>query len=164
MFIRFVTTGGTIDKIYFDALSQFEVGDSPIETILTDGLVAFDFDVVSLFRKDSLEMTDEDRALTLHVGSDDAFRLWVDGELIGRSDAGRGVAPDQDSVRVTVPPGQHDLLFKVVNYGGAHGFAFALLALQSAVFFGHSAYRLYLDPWAIVLASGLLAIRAKGEG
>ena len=44
------------------------------------------------------------------------------------------------------------------------GFAFALLALQSAVFFGHSAYRLYLDPWAIVLASGWLAVRAKGEG
>ncbi len=61
MFIRFITTGGTIDKIYFDALSQFEVGDSQVEYILTEGLAAFDFDVVSLFRKDSLEFTDDDR-------------------------------------------------------------------------------------------------------
>jgi L-asparaginase len=61
MFIRFITTGGTIDKIYFDALSQFEVGDSPIDTILGEGLVSFDYDVRSLFRKDSLELTDEDR-------------------------------------------------------------------------------------------------------
>ena len=30
-----------------------------------------------------------------------------------------------------------------------------LLALQSAAFFGHSAYRVYLDPLLIVLASSL---------
>jgi L-asparaginase len=73
MFIRFVTTGGTIDKIYFDALSQFEVGDSPIEAVLTDGLVSFDYDIVSMFRKDSLEMTDEDRAaLCEYIEGDDA--------------------------------------------------------------------------------------------
>jgi L-asparaginase len=78
MFIRFVTTGGTIDKIYFDELSQFEVGDSPIDTILTDGLVSFDYDVVSLFRKDSLEMTDEDRAaLRDYVAGDDAERYVI---------------------------------------------------------------------------------------
>ena len=61
MFIRFITTGGTIDKVYFDALSQFEVGDSPVTAILTDGLVSFDYDVVPMFRKDSLELTDADR-------------------------------------------------------------------------------------------------------
>ena len=78
MFIRFITTGGTIDKIYFDELSQFEVGDSPIDTILTDGLVSFDYDVVSLFRKDSLEMTDEDRAaLRDYVAGDDAERYVI---------------------------------------------------------------------------------------
>lgn len=62
MFIRFITTGGTIDKVYFDALSQYEVGDSPIRQILTDGLVDIDFDIVALLQKDSLEMTDADRA------------------------------------------------------------------------------------------------------
>jgi L-asparaginase len=78
MFIRFITTGGTIDKIYFDALSQFEVGDSPIDTILGEGLVSFDYDVRSLFRKDSLELTDEDREeLRRFITADDAERYVI---------------------------------------------------------------------------------------
>ena len=65
MLIQFITTGGTIDKIYFDALSQFEVGESQVEHILREGLVQVDYRVVPLLRKDSLEMTDEDRELVL---------------------------------------------------------------------------------------------------
>ena len=73
MFIRFVTTGGTIDKIYFDEMSQFEVGESQVKHILTEGLVSFDYDIVSLFRKDSLELTDGDRQeLREYVKNDDA--------------------------------------------------------------------------------------------
>jgi len=78
MFIRFVTTGGTIDKVYFDDLSQFEVGDSVMKHILTDGLVDFDYEIVPLLQKDSLEMNDEDRS-TLHayIAADDAERYIV---------------------------------------------------------------------------------------
>jgi L-asparaginase len=73
MFIRFVTTGGTIDKIYFDAMSQFEVGDSLIRHILADGLATFDYDVVPLFQKDSLDITPADRAeLRRFIEHDDA--------------------------------------------------------------------------------------------
>ena len=73
MFIRFITTGGTIDKIYFDALSQFEVGESQVEHILREGLVQFDYEVVSLLQKDSLEITDDDRAkLRSYIEKDDA--------------------------------------------------------------------------------------------
>jgi len=78
MFIRFITTGGTIDKIYFDAMSQFEVGDSQIQHILTEGLVSFDYDVVAMFQKDSLELTDEDRGkLRGFIESDDATRYVI---------------------------------------------------------------------------------------
>ncbi len=78
MFIRFVTTGGTIDKIYFDAMSQFEVGESQLDHILTEGLVSFDFDVVSMFRKDSLELTDSDRQkLREYIENDDAHRYVI---------------------------------------------------------------------------------------
>ena len=78
MFIRFITTGGTIDKIYFDALSKFEVGDTAIDAMLADGLVDFDYDVVSLFRKDSLDLTDEDRqALFDYIAADDADRYVI---------------------------------------------------------------------------------------
>ncbi|HEX5788662.1 MAG TPA: asparaginase domain-containing protein [Woeseiaceae bacterium] len=63
MFIRFITTGGTIDKIYFDELSRFAVGESQLGHILTEALVDFDYDVVPLLAKDSLEMTVADRQL-----------------------------------------------------------------------------------------------------
>ncbi len=78
IFIRFITTGGTIDKIYFDALSQFEVGDSLVKHILTDGLVEFDYDIVPIFQKDSLEMTDADRQ-TLYdfIAKDDAKHFII---------------------------------------------------------------------------------------
>jgi L-asparaginase len=73
MFIRFITTGGTIDKIYFDATSQYEVGESNVKHILGDGLVNFDYNVVPMFQKDSLEFTDEDRqALKEFIENDDA--------------------------------------------------------------------------------------------
>ena len=78
MHIRFVTTGGTIDKVYFDALSEYEVGESTVQHILGDGLVQFDFDVVSLLQKDSIEMADEDRAkLRDFIEQDDASRYVV---------------------------------------------------------------------------------------
>ena len=77
MFIRFITTGGTIDKIYFDALSQFEVGESQVEHILKEGLIQFDYEIVSLLQKDSLEMTDTDRTeLRGYIEQDDA-RFYV---------------------------------------------------------------------------------------
>ena len=58
-----VTTGGTIDKIYFDDKSSFQIGAPQIGDILTALGVAFEFDVVALMRKDSLHMTEEDRDL-----------------------------------------------------------------------------------------------------
>ena len=78
MYIRFITTGGTIDKIYFDALSQFEVGESQMEHILREGLVQFDYDIVPLMKKDSLEIQDADRkVLRDYIAADDATRFVV---------------------------------------------------------------------------------------
>ena len=57
------TTGGTIDKIYFDALSEFQVGETAMETILREANVGFEFHITPLMRKDSLELKDQDRAL-----------------------------------------------------------------------------------------------------
>lgn len=78
MQIRFITTGGTIDKIYFDALSDYHVGESPLESILSEGLVDFEYDIVALLRKDSLDMTDADRAaLRDYIVADDASRYVI---------------------------------------------------------------------------------------
>lgn len=59
--LHIFTTGGTIDKVYFDALSEFQVGESPLDSILREANVGFDYELTSLMRKDSLELTDEDR-------------------------------------------------------------------------------------------------------
>jgi len=78
LFIRFLTTGGTIDKIYFDELSEFEVGDSPLHGILGEARVHLDFDVKALMRKDSLELDDQDRQIIRDaVMADDAARFVI---------------------------------------------------------------------------------------
>lgn len=58
-----VTTGGTIDKIYFDDLSDFQIGEPQIGKILDAIGVGFAFHVIPLLRKDSLHLTAADRAL-----------------------------------------------------------------------------------------------------
>lgn len=58
-----VSTGGTIDKVYFDDKSDYQVGEPQIGTILRELGVAFRFTVIPALRKDSLHLTDEDRAL-----------------------------------------------------------------------------------------------------
>jgi L-asparaginase len=78
MHIRFITTGGTIDKVYFDDLSQFEIGESVVQHVLSEGLVEFEYDVVSLMQKDSLEMDDEDRQkLREYIENDDASHYII---------------------------------------------------------------------------------------
>jgi L-asparaginase len=61
--ILVLTTGGTIDKNYFDALSEYQIVDSGIPALLHEARVALPLRVVELMRKDSLELTDADRAL-----------------------------------------------------------------------------------------------------
>ena len=56
-----ITTGGTIDKIYFDDMSDYQIGDPQIGQILHDMQVGFTFEVNAMMRKDSLHVTDEDR-------------------------------------------------------------------------------------------------------
>jgi len=63
MSILVLTTGGTIDKAYFDALSEYQIVDSGIPDLLREARVALPLRVVELMRKDSLELTEADRAL-----------------------------------------------------------------------------------------------------
>jgi L-asparaginase len=58
-----VTTGGTIDKIYFDDKSDYQIGEPQIGSILRELGVAFQFSVIPIIRKDSLHITGEDREL-----------------------------------------------------------------------------------------------------
>lgn len=61
MQLEIFTTGGTIDKVYFDAKSKFEVGEPQILEVLREANLSIAYQVTPLMRKDSLELTDQDR-------------------------------------------------------------------------------------------------------
>jgi L-asparaginase len=61
--ILLLTTGGTIDKIYFDALSDYQVGETVMAKLLEVARVKRPFRIEEVTRKDSLELDDRDRAL-----------------------------------------------------------------------------------------------------
>src|SRR5882757_3178979 len=63
MRIRVIATGGTIDKVYFDAASSYDVGDPQVGPLFKEANVTFEYVVESVLQKDSLQMTDDDRAL-----------------------------------------------------------------------------------------------------
>lgn len=61
MHIHFISTGGTIDKLYFDAKSEYQIGSPQVKALLQELKPVFSYDVEPLMAKDSLELTDEDR-------------------------------------------------------------------------------------------------------
>jgi L-asparaginase len=62
MKLRIITTGGTIDKAYFDASSSYQVDAPQIVQVLNEANVTLEYVVEQALRKDSLDMTAEDRA------------------------------------------------------------------------------------------------------
>lgn len=78
MKLKFITTGGTIDKVYFDALSEYQVGPPQVLEVLREVHVAFEFEVESVLQKDSLDLTDADRRLIRErIAADPADRIVV---------------------------------------------------------------------------------------
>lgn len=76
--IEVFTTGGTIDKVYFDALSEFHVGPATLPDILAENNVHAPHRVTQLMRKDSLEITDADRAaIRAAVSASDAPHILI---------------------------------------------------------------------------------------
>jgi L-asparaginase len=73
-----VTTGGTIDKVYFDDKSDYQVGEPQIGSILQELGVAFRFRVVPILRKDSLHIDAADRELLRStIAAQDARHVLV---------------------------------------------------------------------------------------
>ncbi len=75
MNVKIISVGGTIDKVYFDRLSEYQVGGPSIRGILENLVLNFDYEVVSLTRKDSLDMTAEDRERVYQAVAQDPDRL-----------------------------------------------------------------------------------------
>jgi len=61
--IQIFTTGGTIDKVYFDQKDAYQVGRTVIDEVLAEANVTFEYACEALLRKDSLELDEADRQL-----------------------------------------------------------------------------------------------------
>jgi len=61
------------------------------------------------------------RRLEASLGSDDSWRLFLDGVEVGGAPTDRGVAPDQEKVAFDVTAGEHLLVLKIGNTGGPTG-------------------------------------------
>lgn len=78
MFVKILTAGGTIDKVYFDAKSDYQVGPPNILTVLDSLNLGFEYLVESVLRKDSLDLTEKDRyAIHAAVTKDKADKIVI---------------------------------------------------------------------------------------
>jgi len=99
--IVIVTTGGTIDKAYFDALSEYQVGETMVAQLLKIGRVAYPWRIVELLRKDSLDLTDEDRnRLQQTVGELPERRVVITHGTDTMTDTARALGGIRDKVIV----------------------------------------------------------------
>ncbi len=63
-----------------------------------------------------------DRELDVHLGTDDGFRLWINGERVAEAAQPRAPTPDEDTLRVRLRAGENAVLLKVEEKGGGWGF------------------------------------------
>jgi L-asparaginase len=75
--IKILTTGGTIDKVYFDEKSTYEVGEPQIGEVLERSEVVVDYEIETLCQKDSLDLTEEDRQRIHDAIRNDGHRMFV---------------------------------------------------------------------------------------
>jgi L-asparaginase len=61
MKLKILCTGGTFDKVYYDALSDYQIGEPQVEWILNQANTTIDYKIESILKKDSLDITDADR-------------------------------------------------------------------------------------------------------
>jgi L-asparaginase len=129
MHVKIFTTGGTIDKVYFDAESDFKVGPPQIDSILHDANVKCGYAIETLLRKDSLDLTDDDRRLIHdHVARESCAHVLITHGTDTIVDTARVLqdVPDKTIVLVgSLSPARFkntDALFNI-------GFAFAAVQL-----------------------------------
>ena len=78
MKIKILATGGTFDKIYYDAKSDFHIGEPMATPLLEEANVTFDYEVESILQKDSLDIDDDDREIIRQkVQADDCDKIVI---------------------------------------------------------------------------------------
>lgn len=147
-----LTTGGTLDKVYFDALSEYQVGDAVTGNILTAMNVNFEFDVNEICRKDSLELTDQDREnLKTAIESSDANYVLITHGTDTMVDSANYIGEQADKVIIftgAMQPAAFSNTDAVFNIGTAVG-AFSVaqpgsyIAMSGQVYPASNVYKNY---------------------
>ena len=98
------------------------------------------------------------------LGSDDGIAVWLNGRLVWAHDVPRGAGPDQDQVQLALRAGENQLLMKIYNQGGGHGFYFQLGTAARSLALGRAAAQrgVPLDPAALRMAIDDVAASTPG--
>jgi L-asparaginase len=135
MKIKFFTTGGTIDKVYFDANSEFEVGPPQVLEVVKDANVGFEYEIESILRKDSLDLTEADRTLIRHHVEQEPCRLIVvtpgTDTMIETAKALLGIPAKTVVLTGSLQPARFRVTDAVFNIGSAIG---AVQSLPAGVY------------------------------
>jgi len=147
-----LTTGGTLDKVYFDALSEFQVGSPVVGAVLSDMNVAFEYEVIEICRKDSLELTDEDRAqLKSRIERSDAEYVLITHGTDTMVQSAQFIGHQEDKVIVFTGAMQpaafkdSDAVFNIGTAVGAFAFAKpgAYIAMSGRVYPANDVFKNY---------------------
>ena len=68
--------------------------------------------------------SDADRTLTVYLGSDDGLIVYLNGVEVLGQDVPRGYGPNQATCDLALREGENELLLKICNQIGGHGFYF----------------------------------------
>lgn len=114
---------GTGDKFTFgDKTLKWEQQKHWIDAQVHNDIVG-ENSATYLFR--NISSVTQQKAL-LHIGSNDALKVWLNNTEVFAKNVQRDAAADQERIQVQLKPGNNALLLKVVNYSGPSGFYFRI--------------------------------------
>jgi len=129
--IKIFTTGGSIDKEYSTKESAFIVGDAHIDAILTEANVSLEYEWESVFRKDSLDITEADRdVLVRKVEEDPASHILITHGTDTMAETGRRLLQVPEKT-IVITGAMKPASFKRTDAYFNIGFALAVVQLLS---------------------------------
>ncbi len=109
---------------------QLPVSEPPAGIVDLDAMVRPN-DQVLCYAAVALK-ADQDGAVALHLGSDEAFQVFLNGKRIAGRDVTRPLVADQDAVVLDLKRGPNLLLLKICEGEGAFGFCARLRRLDGS--------------------------------
>ena len=97
-----------------------------LDFLQTDGLQMGDGENIVAYAFCWVEL-DQDVEAQVRVGSDDGYKLWIDGQLVKAVHIHRGIEQDQETHKVKLAKGKHPLLIKVDTDWGQFAFCLRIL-------------------------------------